>query len=435
MMTIEDLYLEFLQSEGICTDTRRVIGNSLFFALKGDNFDGNNFVGDAIRNGCRLAVTDREELRGKSNVCWVPSTLDALQQLAHHHRVKLAPRVLAITGSNGKTTTKELVRAVLSQEFRVLATGGNLNNHIGVPLTLLSIRNEEMAVIEMGANHAGEIGKLCNIAAPDVGLITNVGRAHLEGFGSTEGVLRAKGELFEYLAEHGGKALLNGEDPVLLKRAVETGVETVVIGPRGGLKVSGRILGQNPCLEVELVIGGTGYRVSSRLVGPYNLQNIIFAVGAGLFYGIRTDSILDAIRSYAPDNQRSQLLEGGKNRVIMDAYNANPTSMQEAIKGLLSYASPPSMLILGDMAELGDASMEAHRQLVQWIETLPIDQVLLVGPNFCQVVEPSSPLLVFKERNELETYLDSAGPRGYHILVKGSRIMGLEKITPLLTGE
>ncbi|MCK5136141.1 MAG: UDP-N-acetylmuramoyl-tripeptide--D-alanyl-D-alanine ligase [Bacteroidales bacterium] len=431
-MTIETFYKEFLQSEGICTDTRRDIKGSLFFALRGENFDGNRFVPEALQLGCRLAITERKDLDGKSGVVYVPSALELLQQLAHHHRMQVSPELLALTGSNGKTTTKEMVAAILSGKFSVLATCGNLNNHIGVPLTLLSLKNEEVAVIEMGANHPGEIKLLAEIAAPDLGLITNVGKAHLEGFGSIEGVLGAKGELYEYLLANDRKAIIDGSDSVLVKKASETGVEPLVIGENSAIPVSVRILKQSPFLEVELKVDGAIHHLSTRLVGAYNLQNILYAAAVGYQFGIMTDFIAEAIRSYTPENQRSQFVDGKRNRVILDSYNANPTSMRVAIGGLLEYASPPTMLILGDMAEMGEFSMKEHSELVRWIGTTSIDRVLLVGPIFYNVSEPTSRMDVFRDTVELESYLGSEQPEGYHILVKGSRIMGLEKLTPYL---
>ncbi len=429
------LYKEFLQSKGICTDTRQDVEGTLFFALKGENFDGNMFVPEAIQKGCRLAITERDDLGGKTGVLCVSSALESLQLLAHHHRTRVSSRLLALTGSNGKTTTKELVAAILARKFSVLATVGNLNNHIGVPLTLLSLKKEEVAVIEMGANHPGEIKKLAEIAAPDFGLITNVGKAHLEGFGSMEGVLDAKGELYEYLSAHHGKAFIDGNDPLLMKKATETGVEALVIGEGGSIPVSGSILDQSPFLEVELMVDGTIHHVSTRLVGAYNLQNILYAVAVGYRFGVPVDSIKEAIGGYTPENHRSQFVAGKRNSVILDSYNANPTSMREAICSLLGYASPPIMLILGDMAEMGKSAVAEHRELVRWIGTTPVDRVLLVGPMFSEVSEPSSQLNVFRDTAEIEAYLGSHQPEGYHILVKGSRIMGLEKLTPYLVDK
>lgn len=450
-MTIDALYHEFLQSSGICTDTRKEVKDTLFVALRGENFDGSQFVETALRKGCRLAITDNSALSGNPRVRVVPSALGALQQLAHHHRMQLAPRVLAITGSNGKTTTKELIHTVLSSTFSVLSTRGNLNNHIGVPLTLLSLKEEEIAVVEMGANHPGEIASLCGIAAPDVGLITNVGKAHLEGFGSLEGVLNAKGELYEYLAVNGGSAIIDGSDSRLMEKARQTGVTSLVAGPEGDIPVNCRLTGQSPHLEVDIRAGGESHSVRTGLVGAYNLQNVMLAVATGLHFGVPMSRITEALSNYAPINRRSQFMEGERNRLVLDSYNANPTSMREAAGGMLDYAKPPIMLILGEMAELGTTSEEEHRALMDWITSLmadqkaqgvrrpKVDRVLLVGATFFDLYRrPASGkpwpdgMSAFSEREELETRLRTERPEGYHILVKGSRVNELEKIVPLL---
>jgi UDP-N-acetylmuramoyl-tripeptide--D-alanyl-D-alanine ligase len=434
-MSTEQIYQEFLQSTGICTDTRKEVADALFFALRGDCFDGNRFVEDAVSRGCRLAITERADLEGSERVVVVPSALELLQQLAGHHRKQVAPQLVAITGSNGKTTTKELMAAVLSSKYNLIATKGNLNNHIGVPLTLLSLNREEVAVVEMGANHPGEIALLSRIAAPDVGLITNVGKAHLEGFGSLQGVCDAKAELYGYLAGHGGKALIDGSDQLLIKKAQEMGVECALIAPKGDLPVEIRLVRQTPFLEVEMVLGRQTYLLSTQLVGAYNLQNILLAAATGLHFGVPPDHIVSAIEGYLPENQRSQMVEGGGNHLVLDSYNANPSSMREAIGGLLSYAGSPTMLILGDMAELGDVSELEHRELVQWIGTLKVDRVLLAGPGFYQACSSSGNTTVFRDRSELEAALGRERPVGYHILLKGSRVMELERLQPLLTGR
>jgi len=431
-MSTEQIYLEFLKSAGICTDTRKETEDRIFFALRGDHFDGNRYVEEALKKGCRLAVTERKDLEGRAGSVVVPSVLNLLQQLAHHHRKKLAPRLIAITGSNGKTTTKELMAAVLSSQYKLLATRGNLNNHIGVPLTLLSLKDEELAVVEMGANHAGEIAELAWIAAPDVGIITNVGKAHLEGFGSLQGVLDAKSELYAYLAEHGGKVIVDGRDKLLMDKASELGVARKVAGPGKDLPVEVRLVKQSPWLEADLVLGDEHFPVQSRLVGAYNLQNILLAAATGLLFGIPKARIAAAISSYIPENQRSQLLDGGRNKGVLDSYNANPSSMREAIGGMLTYAAKPLMLILGDMAELGPSSEEEHRELLHWISTLEVDRVLLAGPEFYRIYEPSPKISVFRERKELEAWLGKEKPEGYQILLKGSRVMELEGLLPLL---
>jgi len=434
-MTTQQIYQEFLQSTGICTDTRRDPEGSLFFALRGDRFDGNDYVEEALHKGCRLAVTERGDLEGSGRVAVVPSALALLQDLAHHHRMQVAPRLVAITGSNGKTTTKELMAAVLSQGHSVLSTRGNLNNHIGVPLTLLRLKSEEFAVVEMGANHPGEIAALARIAAPEVGVITNVGKAHLEGFGSYQGVLDAKGELYDFLASRGGTAIIDGSDTALLEKAARTGVRAMVAARDGDLPVSVRLTGQTPMLEVELTLGKDVRRFPTGMVGAYNLQNVLLAAATGAYFGISASAIERAVSQYRPENQRSQVVEGGRNRIVLDSYNANPSSMKEAIGGFLSYATPPRMLILGDMAELGAFSEEEHRELVRWISTLKVDRVYLAGPNFYGVCDPEGPMKAFRSTKELESRLREEKPAGYHILLKGSRIMALEQIMPLLTDK
>ena len=301
-----------------------------------------------------------------------------------------------------------------------------------VPLTLLSLKDETLAVVEMAANHPGEIAELARIAAPDVGIITNVGKAHLEGFGSLQGVLDAKSELYAYLAASGGKAIVDGQDKLLINRARELGAELMLAGPGKDIPVDVKLLKQSPGLELDLVLGDEHFAVQSRLVGAYNLQNILLAAATGLHFGVPMEAIAAAISAYVPENQRSQLLEGGRNRVILDSYNANPSSMREAIGGLLSYASSPVMLVLGDMAELGAASEEEHRELVRWIQGLEVEQVLLAGPQFYQVCEPSDKIVVFRGREELESWLKEEKPEGYQVLLKGSRIMELESLVPLL---
>ena len=431
-MLTEQIYKLFLQSSGINTDTRKELNNSIFFALKGDHFDGNSYVENALEGGCKLAITERKELDGKPGVLYVPSCLRMLQELARHHRKQLNPRVVAITGSNGKTTTKELMAAVLSRKFKVAATMGNLNNHIGVPLTLLAMKDEDVAVVEMGANHPGEIAELAAIAVPEAGVITNVGLAHLEGFGSLQGVLDAKGELYDFLASNGGLALVDGSDSTLLKKASESGAEVRVIGPDGDLMVHAELRGQSPFLEVEITLGGDIHSCNTGLVGSYNLQNMVLAAGVGLYFGVPGEEIAGALSAYRPVNQRSQLVEGKRNKVVLDSYNANPSSMREAIGALLSYATSPTMLILGDMAELGSASQKEHKELVKWIGTLDVDRIMLVGTSFSQLCEPSLSTSVFRERIELEQHLAAEKPEGYLVLIKGSRLMELEKVAPLL---
>ena len=427
-MDAETLHKKFLLSSGVCTDTRQIPENSIFFALRGERFNGNLFVKTALEGGCRWAVADDPSLEGTPGVVIVPSVLGSLQDLARLHRRYVNPTVLAITGSNGKTTTKELLSRVLSEKYSCLFTLGNLNNHIGVPLTLLRLKEEEVAVIEMGANHPGEIATLAAIAEPDLGLITNVGRAHLEGFGSPEGVLKAKGELYDYLAVSGGKALVDGDDELLLKKAEQTGVESLSIGPGCRLSLGLEVLDQSPFLEIGLHIGQESYRLKTSLVGAYNLQNIKLAAAAGIQLGVPGTSIASALESYRPENMRSQLIRGTQNDVIFDSYNANPSSMREAIGALTAYAGGSTMVILGDMAELGASSDVEHLELVKWMDGQGLGRIILVGPIFQRLIEPSEHRLVLGDVEALEAYLDQHAPRDYNILVKGSRTMKLERL-------
>ena len=463
-MDTEGLYPEFLRSEGICTDTRKEVRGRIFFALSGENFDGNRFVGKALEGGCRLAVCEyfeQGEPEVEARVIRVPCALEALQALATRHRRELGRsgrgqqgvvqpglQILAITGSNGKTTTKELIKRVLEMKFRTLATEGNYNNHLGVPLTLLRLKDEEIAVIEMGANHPGEIAALARIAEPGTGLITNVGKAHLEGFGSLQGVLSAKGELYEYLSASGGVAIVDGDDEMLLGKARSTGVPFFSVGPAGPDGANGpagpagsagvlpvwvKLLAQEPYLEVELGVGDEHFRVQTSLVGAYNLQNMKLAAACGLHYGVSGKDIARALASYVPSNQRSQLVEGRSNRVVFDSYNANPSSMREAVMSLSAYGGDRTMIILGDMAEMGEAAEQEHRDLATWLEDREAERVVLVGSLFSSLLEPSGNRIVFEKVEDLEAWLRKDKPEGYTILVKGSRSMQLERLSPLLT--
>jgi len=431
-LDLQALHRAFLNSSGICTDTRKLQKNSLFVALKGSNFDGNAFAEEALEAGCCLVVTERKDLEGKEGFWVCHSSLEVLQELARFHRHHVNPGVLGITGSNGKTTTKELCAAILERKFKVLATRGNLNNHIGVPLTLLALTDQEVAVVEMGANHAGEIARLAAIAHPMLGMITNVGKAHLEGFGSLEGILHAKGELYEELARSGGWAIVDGKDQLLLEKAQEVGVDVLRVEGEGDLKVEARVLREHPTLRVELKLDGACQEVETALVGAYNLQNIRLAAAVGLRMGVAAEDIAAAISSYVPRNQRSQLVEGGRNRLIMDAYNANPSSMREALRSLATFAEGPTMAILGEMAELGDESRAEHQALVKAVLGMGFDLVVLVGETFMEINEPSEFLYVFRDRQALEDWLSEEKLQGYTVLLKGSRVNELEMVKPFL---
>ncbi|MBN2697375.1 MAG: UDP-N-acetylmuramoyl-tripeptide--D-alanyl-D-alanine ligase [Bacteroidales bacterium] len=425
-MRIEDLHKRFLTSGSVTTDSRNCTPGSIYFALRGDHFDGNDFAGEAIRKGCTLAVADRKDLQGMDKVVVVDSALKTLQSLASYHRKQKGIPILAITGSNGKTTTKELVAAVMERKYRVLYTSGNLNNHIGVPLTLLNILDHTFGVIEMGANHMGEIGLLADIASPDYGLITNIGRAHLEGFRTVEGVLEAKSELYEFLAKNGGTAFLNAKDRMLGHKARQFGVNAIFYNDE---KCFGEIMEVYPFLTGRIHNGGQETVVKTKLVGAYNLENIIPAVAIGSHFGISARDIFAAIESYVPEIKRSQLIEGKRNRVILDAYNANPTSMRKSISDFNDYGPGKKLVILGDMYEMGDAEQAEHRDLIEWIHDLGIDKALFVGNAFMNALREYPGYRYFPDVRSCIDYLDGEKLTGYYILIKGSRKMTLESLS------
>lgn len=408
----ERLYGLFVQSEGVQTDSRKVHHGELFFALRGDNFDGNRYASAAIEAGAVAAVVDREEVvepeRAERYVV-VEDVLTALQELAHYHRKQLNTTVLAITGTNGKTTTKELVSAVLSRKFKTACTVGNLNNHIGVPLTLLSIGAEnEVAVVEMGASAQGEIARLAEIAAPDLGLITNIGRAHLEGFGGVEGIRKGKGELYDYLALNGGTALYRKEDNTLAEMVAE----------RCGLRAVG--------YSEQLAEG-----LQSNLVGDYNRFNIAAAVAVGRHFGVEEAQIGAAIAEYVPSNNRSQQVRTEANLLTVDCYNANPSSMAAAVA--VHNATEHSgyhrkVLILGDMLELGEWSHEEHEKIVQAAVEGPADRIILVGKNFGATTSKDGRIVRCATAEDVVWLLSEQPLRRAFVLIKGSRGVGLERV-------
>jgi UDP-N-acetylmuramoyl-tripeptide--D-alanyl-D-alanine ligase len=432
-MLIEPIYSEFLLSSGVTTDTRTIKGNALYFALKGEHFDGNDFVEEALAKGCRAAVSDRPGLNAAGNVFLVDNTLHALQQLASFHRRKWGGQVLAITGSNGKTTTKELLHAVLSQQYRVLATEGNLNNHIGVPLTLLKLKNEELAIIEMGANHKGEIAALCEIAGPDTGIITNIGKAHLEGFGGLEGVRKGKGELYDYLAAHGGTAIADLSDPVLASMAGERKLKVFSYGMGGGFDVNGHLDAHDDQIEGSFDTGGDSSPLRSGLFGAYNFRNMLAAAAAGIFMKVPHRAITEAVERYVPQNNRSQTVRGKTNTLILDAYNANPTSMRNALAEFEQRNHPGKIAILGDMFELGADEQKEHRALLEQLVNSNIKTVLLVGERFGTFAEdPVFPFHFFNTLEDCIAYLRKHPPENALIMLKGSRKNALENATKLL---
>ena len=417
------LYKYFLECGKVTTDTRDCTEGSMFIALKGANFNGNAFASQAISGGCRYAVVDEAEYANdeEGRILLVDDCLKALQELAAWHRRELGTKMIGITGTNGKTTTKELIAAVLKEKYNVLYTQGNLNNHIGVPLTLLKLTPEhEMAVVEMGANHPGEIKTLVNISCPDYGIITNVGKAHLEGFGSFEGVIRTKGELYDYLRANGGKIFIQNENPYL--NSIAEGLECIRYGAEDGLYVSGKVLSCSPFLTFSWKSEDKVHEVQTHLIGSYNVDNALAAVAIGRYFGVDDDAICHALSSYEPRNNRSQLVEAGGSRFVIDAYNANPTSMAAALENFRMIDAGHKMVILGDMKELGEASLEEHQKVADMLAGCGFDRVILVGPEFGKTVNAFEH---FNNADEVYSVLSSDMPKGYMILIKGSNSMKL----------
>lgn len=429
-MDIQSLHQIFLScGQKITTDTRKIVEGSVYFALKGENFNGNTFAADALAKGCAYAVVDEPQQVKGDNYILVADVLTTLQQLANHHRKYSDLPVIAITGSNGKTTTKELVHAVLSRKFNTQYTKGNLNNHIGVPLTLLSITEKhEMAVVEMGANHQGEIDMLCRIAEPDFGIITNIGKAHLEGFGGIEGVKKGKSELYRYLKEKGGIVFLHGDDEVLVGLSKENHKYTY--GTKKLYDVVGKFSESNLFVELAWKTRYTATElkgaefIKTNLVGVYNYNNALCAACVGTYFKVEDALIKDAISNYNPTNNRSQLFKTDKNTLILDYYNANPSSMQVAIDNFAAMPAQNKMLVLGDMLELGEESVEEHKALIRLLQEKKLDDYILVGPIFSSLQKEKS----FLNSKLAFDYLNAASPKEKTILIKGSRGIALEEV-------
>lgn len=427
-MEIAELYKCFMECGKVTTDSRNCPEGSMFIALKGETFNGNAFAAQALKQGCRYAVIDESEYAGEGTIL-VDNCLQALQQLANYHRRQLKTPVIGITGTNGKTTTKELISTVLSRKFNTLYTEGNFNNHIGVPLTLLRLTKEhEMAVVEMGANHPGEIKTLVHIAEPDYGIITNVGKAHLQGFGSFEGVIRTKGELYDFLRAKGGATIfIQNENPYL--NGIAEGLTCVRYGQTAGLYVSGELISCSPFLSFRWTAEGVSHEVNTHLIGSYNLDNMLAAAAIGRYFGVSDDDISSALASYLPHNNRSQLKETADNKLIVDAYNANPTSMMAALKNFRQIEAPHKMVILGDMKELGEASREEHQKVVDYLKECGFDRVVLVGPEFAAATHSYQ---TFQHVDEVLADIRIHKPQGYYILIKGSNSMKLSQLPEYL---
>ena len=436
MTTIEQLYQTYCVSRKVTTDSRTITPGCLFFAFKGEHFDGNAFAPKALEQGAALCVISDEQYKLDDRCIVVDDVLATLQELAREHRRHLTIPVVGITGTNGKTTTKELVHAVLAKRYKTSATKGNFNNHLGVPLTLLGIpADTEITIVEMGANHPGEIAFLCGIADPDCGLITNVGRAHLEGFGSFEGVINTKTELYRHLAVKEGTVFVNADNPILMEQAASLATQPkaiVTYGNDASAMTRGTLVTdtQSPYLHFYFEVGDNVYNVRTHLLGAYNFDNCMAAVAVGLHFGVEPWDIKEAIEEYIPSNQRSEYKETSRdNRLYLDCYNANPSSMAAAIESFKTMGG--TMAVIGGMHELGTAEREEHEKVVEQLATCGLERVLLVGPEWEALPHPDN-MLLFNNTEEVHTWLQEHPVSGATILIKGSNTNRLWTLEELL---
>ena len=427
-MSIYELYELYLQHPSVQTDTRKLKPGDLFFALKGEQFNGNDFAHAALEAGAVYALIDETPKVPDERLIQVENVLTSLQQLAAHHRLQLDIPVIAITGSNGKTTTKELLTAVLSTSYKTYATQGNFNNHIGVPLTLLSIQQDvDIAIVEMGANHEGEIAAYCQMAFPDYGIINNIGKAHLEGFGDLAGVRRAKGELYDFLRNHEGAVFRNADLDYLGPMA--QGIEEQITYGTANAQVIGKPLSNSPQLSLAILSSGLETQINTQLVGSYNLPNVLAAVAVGHYFQISIDSIKQALENYRPSNSRSQWLQLGSNKIILDAYNANPSSMKLALENLAAMDRPNKWALLGAMKEMGTSETEEHQALIDLMEQLGLTQVILCGKEYAHCRHS---FYWFENALALKEYLLKQPISGATLLLKGSRGSQMELVLDAL---
>ena len=425
MNTIEKIYQLYSQKYLVTTDSRKVEPGCVFVALKGEHFDGNDFAYQVANdNIAACVIADRKDLPQHERLFIVDDSLTALQELAKLHRERCNTPIIGITGTNGKTTTKELVASVLSQKYNIIYTQGNFNNHLGVPLTLLQIKPEtEIAVVEMGANHPKEIELLCSLAQPNFGIITNIGKAHIEGFGSFEGVIKTKNELYDYLRNTNGKVFLNNDNPLLKELAHD--LTYVSYGKDDSADYNASILSSNPYLSIKW----NGVKINTNLVGDYNFENVMAAITVGCYFNIEQELIIKALKNYSPTNNRSQFIKTEKNEVVMDAYNANPVSMSNSVRNFRNISDDNHLLILGDMKELGNESLNEHQEILNLVKELGFNNVILVGSEFNKV---NNEFVSFLNVDELINHINNNEIRGKKILIKGSHSIHLEKIINLL---
>jgi UDP-N-acetylmuramoyl-tripeptide--D-alanyl-D-alanine ligase len=416
------LYQHYLACNSVCTDTRKISENCIFFALKGDNFDANTFTNEALAKGAKYVVIDNPNYQIEGKTLLVEDTLVALQKLANRHRKELTAKIIALTGSNGKTTTKELIHIILSKKYNTIATIGNLNNHIGVPLTLLRLTKEtEIGIIEMGANHQKEIEFLCEIAEPDFGYITNFGKAHLEGFGGIEGVIKGKSEMYTFLQNNNKLVFVNLDDAIQEEKTNH--INSYTFSKEKGANIKIDSIEVNPMVKISF----EDTTIQSHLIGLYNANNINAAIAIGKYFEVPNTQIKEAIENYIPENNRSQLIKKGTNEIILDAYNANPSSMQVAIENFKQLNHNKKIAILGDMFELGEESLEEHKKIIALLSDEPKITTYFIGKDFYLNSIKKEHLLFFEDFSSFATYIQSIQITNSLILIKGSRGMALER--------
>ena len=424
-MELAHIHQHFLSCDSVSTDTRKITPNCLFFALKGPNFNGNTFAEQALAQGASFAIVDEVTYKTSEKTILVDDVLETLQKLAIYHRNYCKTKIVSLTGSNGKTTTKELIYAVLSTTYNTIATHGNLNNHIGVPLTLLRLTPEtEIGIIEMGANHQGEIAFLSNLAQPDFGYITNFGKAHLEGFGGVEGVIKGKSELYNYLQEHDKHIFLNADDPIQLEK-LSGYVKKIGFSQNQQTYYQIKLLDTNPNVRLQF----EEVTVQTQLIGTYNFTNCCAAITIGKYFNVPKEKIKSALENYKPKNNRSQVLEKNGYKIILDAYNANPTSTSAALSSFAAFKAMKKIVFLGDMFEVGPTAKEEHQSIADYLDSLGLEHAYLVGENYYQVKTTAHK---FKNFNELKTYLEVNPIPKSTLLIKGSRGMTMERILDFL---